>query len=60
MSRVYRATVTNLKLQKLLFYTDGWHDALYGEALFGEKPRTWSRRALDRQLATTDSAGCQQ
>lgn len=34
--------VTNLRLQKLLYYTQAWHLALYGESLFPEKFEAWS------------------
>jgi uncharacterized phage-associated protein len=33
--------VTNLKLQKLLYYVQGWHLALKGERAFGERLEAW-------------------
>ena len=33
--------LTNLKLQKLLYYADAWHLALHGEALFDEPFEAW-------------------
>lgn len=33
--------LTNLKLQKLLYYAQGWHLALYEKPLFGEKIQAW-------------------
>ena len=36
-----RGDLTNLKLQKLLFYADAWHLALYDEPLFEEKFKAW-------------------
>lgn len=34
--------VSNLKLQKLLYYAQAWHLALYGEPLFAEKFQAWA------------------
>lgn len=36
------ADLSNLKLQKLLYYAQGHHLALYGEALFGDDIQAWS------------------
>lgn len=33
--------LTNLKLQKLLYYAQGWHLGLYGEPLFGDPLEAW-------------------
>ncbi|GAA0866839.1 DUF4065 domain-containing protein [Sphingopyxis soli] len=33
--------LTNLKLQKLLYYADAWHLALYDEELFAEQFKAW-------------------
>jgi uncharacterized phage-associated protein len=33
--------LTNLKLQKLLYYADGWHIALHGQPLFDEAFQAW-------------------
>ena len=33
--------ITNLKLQKLLYYAQAWHLALYGTALFNDKIEAW-------------------
>ena len=33
--------VSNLKLQKLLYYAQAWHLALYDEPLFGERLEAW-------------------
>lgn len=33
--------VSNLKLQKLLYYAQAWHLGLYGEPLFPEKFQAW-------------------
>lgn len=33
--------LTNLKLQKLLYYAQGWYLGLYGEPLFREKLQAW-------------------
>lgn len=33
--------VTNLKLQKLLYYAQAWHLALHDEPLFGERLEAW-------------------
>src|SRR6478735_8493369 len=36
------ADLSNLKLQKLLYYAQGWHLALRGEPLFREDLQAWS------------------
>lgn len=33
--------ITNLKLQKLLYYVQGWHLGLYGDAAFDEDLQAW-------------------
>lgn len=33
--------ITNLKVQKLLYYAQGFHLALFGEPLFGEPIEAW-------------------
>lgn len=33
--------ISNLKLQKLLYYAQAWHLALYGEALFNDPIEAW-------------------
>jgi len=35
-------TISNLKLQKLLYYAQGFHLALFGEPLFNEDIRAWT------------------
>lgn len=35
--------ITNLKLQKLLYYAQGWHLGLYGAPLFREPLQAWIR-----------------
>lgn len=34
-------SITNLKLQKLLYYADAWHLALYGDTLFEDEFQAW-------------------
>ena len=34
-------TISNLKLQKLVYYAQGFHLAMYGEALFSEPIEAW-------------------
>ena len=36
--------VTNLKLQKLLYYVQGWHLALKGQPAFPERLEAWMRQ----------------
>jgi uncharacterized phage-associated protein len=36
------ADLSNLKLQKLLYYAQGWHLAQTGQALFGDRMQAWS------------------
>lgn len=33
--------ISNLKLQKLLYYCQGWHLAVRGEPLFGDRLEAW-------------------
>jgi uncharacterized phage-associated protein len=33
--------ITNLKLQKLLYYSQAWHLALHGESLFRDRIEAW-------------------
>lgn len=35
-------SITNLKLQKLVYYCQAWHMALYGEPLFDEPVEAWT------------------
>lgn len=35
------AEISNLKLQKLLYYAQGWHLALYGQPLFQDAIQAW-------------------
>ncbi len=37
----YGDLITNLKLQKLLYYSQGWYLAIYDEVLFPEKFEAW-------------------
>lgn len=39
---VHEAPVTNLKIQKLLYYAQGFHLAICGPALFDEQVRAWA------------------
>ena len=39
--------ITNLKLQKLLYYAQGWFLALYGRPLFREPLRAWIRGPVE-------------
>lgn len=41
LSREDGAPLTNLKLQKLLYYAQAWRLALKGNALFGERIEAW-------------------
>lgn len=36
------ADLSNLKLQKLLYYAQGWHLGMYGRPLFDDKIQAWS------------------
>jgi uncharacterized phage-associated protein len=40
-------SITNLKLQKLLYYAQGWFLALYGRPLFQESLRAWVRGPVE-------------
>jgi uncharacterized phage-associated protein len=40
-ARQYGELLTNLKLQKLLYYAQAWHLAFYDEPLFDEEFRAW-------------------
>lgn len=35
------STISNLKLQKLLYYVQGWHLGLYGVPVFSEEIQAW-------------------
>lgn len=35
------SSITNLKLQKLLYYAQGWHLAIYNKPLFGDRIEAW-------------------
>lgn len=37
------SSITNLKLQKLLYYAQGWHLVFYDRPLFGDKIEAWIR-----------------
>ena len=43
LSQRHGDPMTNLKLQKLLYYAQGWHLALYGRPLFRDALRAWPR-----------------
>lgn len=40
-------SITNLKLQKLLYYSQGWFLGLYGRPLFSEPLRAWVRGPVE-------------
>jgi uncharacterized phage-associated protein len=42
--------VDNLKLQKLVYYTQAWHLAFYGEPLFDGKFQAWVHGPVSREL----------
>lgn len=42
--------MTNLRLQKLLYYAQGWHLALLGESLFSEDIQAWKHGPVVRAL----------
>lgn len=42
--------MTNLRLQKLLYYAQGWHLALLGEPLFSEEIQAWTHGPVVRPL----------
>lgn len=42
-SRVHGDPISNLKLQKLLYYAEGWYLAFYGKSLFSEDIQAWPR-----------------
>ena len=41
LSHEKRDPVSNLKLQKLLYYAQAWHLALYGKTLFNDPIEAW-------------------
>jgi uncharacterized phage-associated protein len=43
VSQRYGDPITNLKLQKLLYYAQGWYLVLYGRRLFREQIQAWLR-----------------
>jgi len=43
-------SVTNLKLQKLLYYTQGFSLAIYGKPLFKEKILAWQHGPVVREV----------
>lgn len=45
--------ITHLKLQKLLFYAQGYHLALYGEPLFNEPVEAWDHGPVVRPVWDT-------
>ena len=36
-----KSPVSNLKLQKLLYYVQGWHLGIYGEPVFSQPIQAW-------------------
>lgn len=42
--------ITNLKLQKLLYYAQGWYLALYDEPLFDDRLEAWVHGAVQPQV----------
>lgn len=43
LSQKHGDLITNLKLQKLLYYAEGWYLALYNRSLFSEPIEAWVR-----------------
>lgn len=43
-------SATTMKLQKLLYYCQGWHLAWDGEALFGERIEAWANGPVVRDI----------
>ncbi len=43
-------TISNLKIQKLLYYAQGFHLALFGRALFDEPIEAWRHGPVVRQV----------
>ncbi|MDP9363220.1 MAG: DUF4065 domain-containing protein [Chloroflexota bacterium] len=46
----YGENITNLKLQKLVYYAQGFHLAWYGEPLFPEPIEAWAHGPVVRPL----------
>lgn len=46
----YGDNITNLKLQKLVYYAQGFHLAWYEEPLFGEQIEAWAHGPVVRPL----------
>ena len=42
--------ISNLKLQKLLYYAQGFHLALYGDSLFKENLEAWNHGPVVREI----------
>ena len=42
-SRRYGDPISNLKLQKLLYYAEGWYLAIYSKSLFSTSIQAWPR-----------------
>lgn len=42
--------ITNLKLQKLIYYAQAWYLALYDEPLFDEEFQAWVHGPVQREL----------
>lgn len=42
--------ITNLKLQKLLYYVQGWYLGLYGEAVFSQELQAWVHGPVQPQV----------
>lgn len=45
--------ITNLKLQKLVYYVQGFHLAMYGEPVFNEPIEAWQYGPVVRELYNT-------
>lgn len=43
-------TLSILKLQRLLYFAQGWHLAFYGEPLFGERFQAWAQGPINRKI----------
>lgn len=42
--------ISNLKLQKLVYYAQAYHLAMYGEPLFGERVEAWEHGPVVPEL----------
>lgn len=43
-------TISNLKLQKLLYYAQGFHLALFGQPLFDQEIRAWTHGPVIEEI----------